>query len=343
MTLSTIKDEQELEDLLSQPPEYLLQRLGDFPGDTIVLGAGGKMGPSLTRMLRRACTEAGDSRRIMAVSRFTRTQLRSELEDLQVETIAGDLLDSKFVASLPDAANVIYMTGMKFGTQGQAATTWAMNTYLPSLICERYRGTRILAFSTGNVYPLVRHDGPWSSEQDETGPVGEYAMSALGRERMFQYFSERDGTSTAIVRLNYAVEMRYGVLVDIAQQVARCEPIDLSTGYANVIWQGDANAMALACMALGEVPASVFNVAGAELVCVEEVAKSFADRFDVVAKFVGEPQATALLNDASRSHQIFGPPKVLLSEMIDCIADWIIRRQPTHGKPTQFQVRSGRF
>lgn len=343
MSLKRIENEQELEELLSRPTEYVLDSIRACPGDTIVLGAGGKMGPTLVKMLKRACAAIGDERRVMAVSRFTKTGLQRELEELQVETFAGNLLDDRFVASLPEAANVISMTGMKFGTKGQAATTWAMNTHLPSLVCKKYAASRILAFSTGNVFPLVDHQGPWSREQDETGPVGEYAMSALGRERMFEYFCQQHNAPTILVRLNYAVEMRYGVLVDIAKQVLSQQPINLSMGYANVIWQGDANAMSLASLALAEVPTAFINVAGPELICVEEVAQRFAKLFELPVSFTGEPQVTALLNDASQSHSRFGKPKVTAEEMVLCIADWLKRKQPTLSKPTQFQVRSGKF
>ncbi|NNE00833.1 MAG: NAD(P)-dependent oxidoreductase [Pirellulaceae bacterium] len=313
------------------------------PGDTILLGVGGKMGPSLTRMLVRACQSIGDARTITAVSRFSNAATREQLNQLGVKTIAGDLLHEGFIERLPDAANVIHMTGMKFGTRSDASATWAMNTYLPTLVCRRYDASRIAAFSTGNVYPLVPFDGPWSRECDNLGPVGEYAMSALGRERMFEYFCQQLSIPTSLIRLNYSVEMRYGVLVDIAQQVQRGQVIDLSMGYANVIWQGDANAMAIASLADASTPAHVINVAGEELLCVQEVAKRFGSLLDKEPKFTSEPAATALLNDGSVGHQRFGQPRVSLEQMIVWVADWISRDQPTLGKPTHFEVRSGKF
>lgn len=341
--IDSIADVDELEERLSEPTDYLLRSLKRCIGDTIILGVGGKMGPSLARMLVRACRSVGDSRKIVAVSRFTDASLRPKLESLGITTVAGDLLDDGFIDSLPDAANVIQMTGLKFGTGGQAALTWAMNTHLPSLVCNKYRDSRIMAFSTGNVYPFVSHDGPWSTENDALAPVGEYGMSALGRERMFQYFCDRYQIPTTLVRLNYSVEMRYGVLVDIAQQVYRGDAIDLSMGYANVIWQSDANAMALASLADASVPVNVINVAGPELVCVRSVAQQFADAFGKEPVFQGEPSGTALLNDGSAGHQQYDKPRVPLGHLIAWIADWIRRDQPTLSKPTHFQVRSGKF
>ena len=338
-----IQDVAELEERLSSPPDYVIESLAKCPGDTIVLGVGGKMGPSLTRMLVRACCNAGDDRSITAVSRFTNPEHRETLESIGVRTIAGDLLTDGFIDELPDVANVIHMTGMKFGTGDNAAATWAMNAYLPTLVCQRYRDSRIMAFSTGNVYPLVPYDGDWSRETDTLDPVGEYGMSALGRERMFQYFANKNKTPVSLVRLNYAVEMRYGVLVDIANKVLSRQPVDVSMGYANVIWQRDANAMAIAALADATSPAHVINVAGPELVVVADVARKFADEFDISVEIVGQPSQTALLNDGSASHQRFGRPSVSLDQLIAWIADWLRRDQPTLGKPTHFEVRSGKF
>ena len=341
--MSLIRNEVELEDRLSEPPEYVIDSLRKASGDTIILGVGGKMGPSLARMLVRACNAADDDRRITAVSRFSNSSHKELLESLGIKTIVGDLLADGFVHSLPDAANVIHMTGMKFGTGDNAAATWALNTYLPTLVCRRYRDSRIMAFSTGNVYPLVPVDGPWSRENDALDPVGEYGMSALGRERMFQYFSTQNGTRISLVRLNYAVEMRYGVLVDIAKKVLHRETIDLSMGYANVIWQTDANALAIASLGDAQSPAHIVNVAGPELVVVKDVAQKFACEFDVPVAFEGQSCETALLNDGSNVHKRYAPPSVSLDELIVLTADWLQRDQPTLGKPTRFEVRSGKF
>ena len=341
--MNPIRDIEDLESRLSEPTDYLIDALRSNSGDFVILGVGGKMGPSLGRMLVRACQLANHHSQITAVSRFTTPGIQDQLDSLGIRTIAGDLLDPAFVATIPKAENVIHMTSMKFGTGDQAHLTWAMNTYLPSLVCRHFSKSRIMAFSTGNVYPLVRHDGPWSNESDDLVPVGEYGMSALGRERIFQYFSRQYEIPVSLVRLNYSVEMRYGVLVDIAKQVRHQQTIDLSMGYANVIWQADANAMALAALFDTSVPANVINVAGPELVKVKDVAERFGDSFGVEPKFVNKPTETALLNDGSVGHKKYAPPRVSLDQLIDWIADWISREQPTHAKPTHFQVRSGKF
>lgn len=338
-----IRDVPHLEELLSEPTDAAVEAMRHVAGDIVVLGVGGKMGPSLTRMALRASQAAGVRRTIKAVSRFSQPGLREGLESLGVETIAGDLLDEQFVAGLPDAENILFMTGTKFGTGTDPAATWAMNTFVPTLVCRRYAGRRLLAFSTGNVYPFVPVDSGGASEEEPPNPVGEYGMSALGRERMFEFFAARDNNPTTIVRLNYAVEMRYGVLVDLAQQVLAEQPIDLTMGYANVIWQGDANAMTLAALADATVPAFTVNVAGAELLDVRRVCARFAEHFGKRVTFSGESAATALLNDGRRGHRKYGPPRVSLETLIDWTAGWIKRGQPTWSKATHFQTRDGQF
>lgn len=337
------RDEAQLDELLSEPTEAAIDSMRRLHGDVIVLGVGGKMGPSMARMLIKATRSAGMDRRIMAVSRFSKTGLQDQLRHEGVEPIAGDLGDEQFMAGLPDAANVIFMAGMKFGTGDNPATTWAMNTYVPALICRRFRESRILSFSTGNVYPLVPVDSGGSIETDTPGPIGEYAMSALGRERTFEYFCRRDETPTTIVRLNYAVEMRYGVLVDLAQQVQAEQTIDLSMGYANVIWQGDANAMAIASMAHASVPPFVVNVAGPELLDVRATCERFGQLLNKPVRFTGEPAKTALLNNGHQGHERYGKPRVTLDTLVEWTADWIKHGGPTHGKPTHFQARDGKF
>lgn len=338
-----IANEQQLEDLLSEPSEAAVQALARVAGDVIVLGAAGKMGPSLVRMLRRASDQLGTARRIFAVSRFSRPALADALRRVGVEPIQGDLLDEDFVADLPDAESVIFMTGVKFGTSDDASSTWAVNTYVPSLICRRYRSSRILAFSTGNVYPLVPVDSGGSVETDRCDPVGEYGMSALGRERMFEYFSRRQAIPTTIIRLNYAVEMRYGVLIDLANQVWSNEAVDLSMGHANVIWQADANALALAALADADVPPCVLNVAGAEQFAVREACQQLGRLLDRQPQFAGQEAPTALLSNAGRAYERYGRPRVPLARMIAWTADWVARGQPTWDKPTHFQVRNGQF
>jgi nucleoside-diphosphate-sugar epimerase len=338
-----IESEDQLEDLLSEPTPRVVSSLAAIPGDAVLLGAGGKMGLSLAGMLRRATERAGQARRILAVSRFSRTGQADAFRRAGIETLSGDLLDESFLAGLPSCPLVIFMTGMKFGTGAQAAMTWAMNVYLPALVCRQFRASRFLVFSTGNVYPLVPIDGGGSVENDLLEPVGEYGMSALGRERIFEYFSRRDQQSVAVVRLNYAVEMRYGVLVDLARQVYQQQPIDLSMGYANVIWQGDANAHALCALADASSPPFVVNVAGPERVDVRGVCEQFAERFGRTARFVNQPADTALLSNAAAARARYGPPRVSLEQLIDWIAAWTLRGGATWNKPTHFQTRDGRF
>jgi nucleoside-diphosphate-sugar epimerase len=340
---ATIPDERTLEQWLSEPTPAATQAMARVAGDVIVLGAGGKMGLSLTTMLRRASDRAGVSRRIVAVSRFGDRDARRSFDERGIETLAGDLLDERFIAQLPPCENVIFMTGMKFGSQQNAPLTWAMNVYLPALVCRHFAGSRLLAFSTGNVYPLVAPETGGSVETDPLGPVGEYAMTAVGRERMFQYFSQRERLPVVIVRLNYAVEMRYGVLADLARQVFAGETVDLSMGYANVIWQGDANAMSLCALADAAVPPTIVNVAGPEIFRTRQVCEALAERLGMPVRFANEPAPTALLNNASYAFQRYGRPRVTLDKLIDWTAQWVAAGGASLNKPTHFQARDGRF
>lgn len=339
----TIDSVEQLEAQLTTPSAALVNDMSQLEGDLMLLGAGGKMGPTLAVLARNALDAAGNDARVIAVSRFSDAAAERGLNEAGVTTIRADLLDEQQLADLPHAANVIYMAAMKFGATGQAPLTWAMNTYLPGRVAARFRESRIVAFSSGNVYPLspISTGGP--TEADPIGPVGEYAQSVLGRERMFQYFSQLNGTPTVLLRLNYAVELRYGVLVDLATAISNGEPIDLSMGQVNVIWQGDANEQTLRAFALCSTPADILNITGPETVSVRRLAERLAARMSVEATFVGEEQPTALLNDASRSHALFGYPSVSLATMIDLVADWTSAGGATHGKPTKFQVRSGAF
>lgn len=338
-----IRDEAELEDLLSEPTEAAVKALADVDGDVILLGVAGKMGPTLARMVRRASDLADCKRRVIGVSRFSNADSRESLEAHGIETIQGDMLDEAFVDGLPDASVVIHMTGMKFGATTNPGLTWAMNTYVPALVCRRYRTSRIIAFSTGNVYPMVPVDGSGSRETDTPDPFGEYPMAALGRERMFEYFSCTYEIPTALIRLNYAVEMRYGVLVDIAQKVLSGEPIELATGHFNVIWQGDANAMTLAALADTASPPFVINVAGPEMLSTRQVAETFGRLFDRPPHFIGSESPTAYLNNGSEGHRRYGSPRVTVDQMIRWIADWLQQGKRTLGKPTHYEVRNGKF
>jgi nucleoside-diphosphate-sugar epimerase len=342
MGADAIRDVEDLEDRLSAPTEGVVETMARLEGDLIVLGVAGKMGPTLARMARRASDLAGVSRRVIGVARFTDAASEERLRSHGVETIRCDLLDEDGLSRLPDAANVVYMAGRKFGTSGQEAVTWALNAYLPGPVCRRYRDSRIAAFSTGNVYGLVPL-GTGSHESDAPAPVGEYAMSCLGRERIFEHFSRTFSIPTALIRLNYATEMRYGVLVDIAERVRDCRPIDLSVGSFNIIWQGDANAMALQTLEQVATPPWIVNLTGPEVLNVREVAEAFSRLFGRSALFTGEETEGALLSDASQAFRLCGVPKVSAEEMIPWVADWLARGGRTLGKPTHFEASDGRF
>jgi len=334
----------ELEELLSRPDDKTAEAMASLEGDLLILGAGGKMGPSLVRLARRSCERAGIRKRIFAVARFTNSNLPAQLAEVGVETISCDLLDRSALTRLPDIPNVIFMAARKFGTSGEAHLTWAMNTYLPGLVAERYRDSRIVAFSTGNVYPLRPISQGGAQESTSVGPVGEYAQSALGRERMFEYASARWGTRAALLRLNYAVELRYGVLVDIGLSVFERRPIDLAMPKVNVIWQGEANSWCLRSLPLCQAPPLVLNITGSELLSVRELALDFGQHFGIEPTFVSETEGTnALLSDTSKARGLFGDPKISPHEMIPWIADWIRNGGPLLNKPTHFQVRDGKF
>jgi len=333
----------ELENLLSQPTEAAIAALQQTDGDITLLGVAGKMGPTLARMALRATEASGQSRRVIGVSRFSQAGISRRLQQWGIETIAGDLLDATFVAALPVTENVIAMTGMKFGATGREGLTWAMNAHLPALLCEHYRHSRVVAFSSGNVYGLVPATGPGSAETDALQPVGEYAMSCLGRERMYQYFSETLNIPLALLRLNYATELRYGVLVDLGRQVWKGRTIDLSMGYVNVLWQGDANAMALAALADVAVPPRIINLAGPEKLSIRKVCTQFGQRMGKPVTFAGIEADSALLNNGTPAHARYGRPRVSADQMIGWIADWIQRGGQSLDKPTHFQNREGRF
>ena len=328
-----ITTEQQLEDLLSTP------RAGDrVEGDLLILGAGGKMGPTLAMRAKRAGTP-----RVIAVARYSSSAVRERLAHSGVETIAADLLEPGALEGLPDTPNVIFMAAMKFGTTGAEHMTWAMNTFLPGLVAERFHRSRIVAFSTGNVYPLVPVTSGGATEDTLTEPVGEYAQSALGRERMFEYGSRRHGTPCVLLRLNYATELRYGVLVDVARKVWERRPVDVRMGMANVIWQGDANSWCLQSFAHCQSPPLVLNITGPETVSIRWAAREFGTRFSIEPVIEGEEATTALLNNAARAMQYFGYPSVTPVQMVDWIAEWIQAGGTSLGKPTHFETRDGRF
>ena len=329
-----------LEEFLSQPPPELARDLASVAGDILVLGVAGKMGPTLARMAKRAATD----RRVVGVARFSDMAVRTGLEKAGVETIACDLLDRSAVEALPKLPNVIYMAAMKFGASGNPALTWAMNVHVPAMVAEIFASSRIIAFSTGCVYPFVPIASGGATEDTPAGPPpGEYAWSCLGRERMLEHFSARLGTPGRLVRLNYAIDMRYGVLQDIAAKVLGGETLDLTMGHVNVIWQGDANAVALRCLAHTTAPTSPLNVTGPQTLSVRWLADEFARRFGRGARLTGSEAPTGWLNNAARMVAEFGPPKVGIEPMLDWTADWLLRGLPSHGKPTHYEVRDGRF
>jgi len=317
--------------------------MGALTGDLLVLGVSGKMGPSLARLAQRASAESGVARRIIGVARFSAPGVREALERSGIETVAADLLDRDALAGLPDVPNIVYMAGQKFGTSGDQPRTWATNVLAASLAAERFTGSRIVAFSTGNVYPLtpVASGGP--READPVGPVGEYAQSALGRERVLEFWSRRHGTRVAILRLNYAIEPRYGVLRDLADQVLRGEPIDLAMGHVNVIWQRDANAIALRALAHAASPPLVLNVTGPAAVAIRDLAARFGKSLGVAPRLAGAERDTALLSNAARCAELFGPPPTSLDAMVASVADWVRQGGAGLGKPTRFEEREGRF
>ena len=338
-----IEDLDRLDDLLSEPTEEVIETLGRLDGDIVLLGAGGKMGPSLSRMARRASEAAGVRRRVIAVSRFSASGLREDLERHGIETIACDLLEPAEVARLPDAPNVVYMAGRKFGTQGAEPLTWAMNVIAPAIAARRYAGSRMVAFSSGNVYGLVPVSRHGSREDDPTRPSGEYAMSVLGRERVLEHSSRALGIPMAVIRLNYAVEMRYGVLVDLAQRVLAGEPIDLSMGHANVIWQGDANAATLRAFDHPATPPRIINVAGPEVLSVRQVCTELGRLLGAPVRFTGAEAPDALLSDGSLGRRLLGEPRVGADRLVRWTADWMRRGGIVHGLPTHFEVRDGSF
>jgi nucleoside-diphosphate-sugar epimerase len=332
--------EEALEEVLSRPTPGVVEVLASLPGDLLVLGAGGKMGPSLARMARRAL---GDRHRVIAVSRFKDPTSRQVLEQAGVTTIAADLRDPAAVDQLPDAPDLVFMAGQKFGTNAAPAETWAMNALVPALIATRYPGRRFVVFSTGNVYPLVPVSSRGAQEDHPVGPVGEYAMSCVARERLFEDAASRSGTRVTIVRLNYANDLRYGVLVDLARRILAGEPIDLSMGQVNLIWQGDANARALQCLALAASPAMILNVTGPEVLSVRALARRIGEFAGREPVFIGVEAADALLSDASRSVELFGPPAVSVDTMIQWTVNWLRKGGRVLGKPTHFEERQGQF
>jgi len=338
-----IQNQKQLEDRMSRPSEADVASMREMEGDVLILGVGGKMGPTLAQLIRRSADAAGKKIRVMGVARFSDMAMPDALRSNGIEPIACDLLEPEELGRLPDAENVIFMAARKFGTIGAEHLSWAINTQLPALVADRYRRSRIVCFSSGNVYPLVPATHGGASEDTPVGPQGEYAQSVLGRERIFEHASHRWGTRVTFLRLNYAIDLRYGVLVDIARSVFERRPIDLRMPLVNVIWQGDANSVCMRAIPHCASPPFVLNVTGPETLSTRWIAEQFAGRFGREASFTGEESALALLNNAAKCHQLFGYPTVTAGEMIDWVAEWIAAGGSLSDKPTHFQTQDGKF
>jgi nucleoside-diphosphate-sugar epimerase len=332
-------DEKGLEDILSEPTEATKKVIADLTGDIVVLGAGGKMGPTLAMMLKKA---SGD-KRIYAVSRFSDKAVRSRIEQAQVEIIEADLLDESHYRKLPDVENVFYLAGMKFGSTGNQPLTWALNSFVPALVARHYKDSRIVAYSTGNVYPLVEIAGGGATEQTTPEPIGEYAQSCLGRERMFEYFSQLYKTPVTLVRLNYANEPRYGIIVDLTSKILNDEPINLTMGAVNLIWQRDANDYIIRSISLAKSLPAVLNITGPETITIRRLAEQIGDTLGKKPKFVSKEAASALLSDASYCLSTFGLPQTTLEQMVSMIAKWVAAGKKTLNKPTKYEARDGKF
>ena len=332
-------DERALENILSEPANETKEIVSGLNGDIVVLGAAGKMGPTLCMMLKKALPE----KKIYAVSRFSDEAVRDRIEDAGIETIQIDLLDESLYSQLPDVKNVFFLAGMKFGATGNQPLTWAMNSFLPSLVARHYKRSRIVVFSTGNVYPLFDIGSGGPSEDTEPEPIGEYAQSCLGRERMFEYFSQLNNTPMTIVRINYSNEPRYGIIVDLTRKILNYKPIDLTMGAVNLIWQRDANDYIIRSISLAKSPPMVLNVTGQETLLVRKLVEQIGKELKIKPRFVSQKAQTALLSNASLCISKFGPPRTELSEMISLIVKWVSSGKKVLNKPTKYDVRDGKF
>jgi len=335
----TIKDIAALDELLCRPSQALTSDLNKVDGDIMVLGVGGKMGPTLAGLAKAALPDC----RVIGVARFSEAGVKEWLQARGIETINCDLLDEAAINALPKAPNIIFMAGRKFGAEGNLALTWAMNAHVPALVAQAFPASRIVAFSTGCVYPFVPVDGKGSNEEMAPNPPGEYAQSCVGRERMFEYFSQRFKTPGRLFRLNYAIDMRYGVLHDIATKVLSGNPIDVSLGHVNFIWQGDASSQALRCLAHCTTPISPINVSGHEILSVRDLAAQFGKLFGKAPVIVGKEEPTAWLTNTSQAVKLFGLPIVDTAQLVKWTADWVARSMPSLDKPTKYEVRDGRY
>ena len=335
----TITDIASLDELRCRPSQALIDDLRKLGGDIMILGVAGKMGPTLAGLAKAALPD----RRIVGVARFSEAGVKDWLQARGIETINCDLLDDAAIKTLPRIPNIVFMAGRKFGAEGDLSLTWAMNSHVPALVAQAFAASRIVAFSTCCVYPFVPVDGKGSDEDMAPNPPGEYAQSCVGRERMFEYFSKKHSTPGRLFRLNYAIDMRYGVLHDIASKVLAGKPIDVSLGHVNFIWQGDASAQALRCLAHCDTPTSPINVSGHEILAVRDLAAKFGSRFGRTPVITGKEEPTAWLTNTSQAVKLFGLPVVDTEQLISWTADWVSRSMPSLGKPTKYEVRDGRY
>lgn len=335
--------ERELDDFMTEPSEALIQWASTLSDGLLVLGAGGKMGHTLSVMAQRAFEACGSELSVVAVSRFTDSRTREKLEQAHVETLSCDLFNEQELARLPRIRNVVYMVGRKFGSTGGEPTTWAINAFLPGLIASHLADSRFAVFSTGNVYPFTAIDSSGASEMTPPDPIGEYAQSCLARERVFQFFSNQMEIPVALLRLNYAIDMRYGVLLDLANQIANHQPIDLTMSHVNIIWQGDACDMILRALPFAASPPRILNITGTDVLKVRDLAIRLGENLGISPEFAGAPSERALLSDSQQATSLFGPPRVSIDEMLRWTADWVAADRRTLGKPTHYSEREGKF
>ena len=338
LTIDPIETEEALTEAMSEPSPEAVEAVSQIAGDVMILGIAGKMGPTLGRLLVRA-----GARKVIGVSRFSNPADREMLDAAGIETLRCDLLDDEGLRGLPDVDHIYLLAGHKFGSTGNEPITWAMNTLLPAKVLQRFPASKIVYVSSGNVYRFARFDSGGSTEQDALEPIGEYAQSRLGGERIVEFYSARNATPCAIIRLFYATELRYGIILDIAEKVWGRRPIDLAMGHVNQIWQGDAAGYLARCFPLCESPARVLNLTGSETLSVREVAARLGRTMGIEPIFEGEEAETALLGNVSELVRLFGHPKVTPSQIEEWVAWWVMNEMPTHGKPTKYESRTGRF